>query len=156
MTGPKFLAFTHGYYGAVLAQRGRVGEAREQFRLARYLMRESGNRNHLDSLKILVGVAAVSLAQAAHKAGDEQAFARHLSIAIARRHYAQSVTPKSEQFPEGLPSPIRRSCDARLCLKLLDRCLSKLPNIPADLAQQLKPDEAPRDTLPPVLATEDY
>jgi predicted ATPase/class 3 adenylate cyclase len=155
LSSPKHLAFTHAYYGAMLAQRGRIGEAREQFRLARYLMRESGNRNHLDSLKVLVGVAAVSLAQAAYKAGDEQSFARHLSIAIARRNYAQTPTPESEQFPEGLPSPIQRSCDARLCLKLLDRCLSKLPNIPDDLAQQLKPEEAPRDTLPPGLTSDD-
>ena len=70
----------HGYYGAILAQRGRVPEAREKFRLARYLMRQTNNRNHLDSLRIMVGIASAALAQAAYEADDQPAYERHLAM----------------------------------------------------------------------------
>jgi predicted ATPase/class 3 adenylate cyclase/Tfp pilus assembly protein PilF len=150
LSNPKLLAFVHAYYGAILTLRERPGEAREEFRLARYLMQQSGNRNHLDALKILVGVASASLAKKALQAGDEKSFARHLSIALARRDYAHQPRPASEAFPEGLPAPVKRSTDARICLKLLQRNLAGLPGVPADSADVIVPDNSPQDTLPPL------
>jgi predicted ATPase/class 3 adenylate cyclase len=149
---PKMLAFVHGYYGSMLAVRGRIPEAREKFRLARYLMRQTNNRNHLDALKIMVGLAAAALAEQAHQAGDEKAYARHLAIALQRRQFALEPTEPNESFPDGLPAPTARSADARMCLTLLQRMLSKLPGIPDDLREALKKMESPRDTLPPLKA----
>ncbi len=127
LSNPKTLAFAHAYFGAILTWRNRGAEAREEFRLARYLMRESGNRNHLDALKILVGVASVALAKQALEQGDEGSYSRHLHLALQRRDFAREQRPPSEAFPDGLPSPIERSADARLCLKLLQRGLAQLP-----------------------------
>ena len=149
LSNPKTLAFAHAYYGAVLTWRNRGAEAREEFRLARYLMRESGNRNHLDALKILVGVASVALAKKALENGDNDAYARHLHLARQRHDYANEAQPPSDAFPEGLPAPIQRSADARLCFKLLQRGLAQLPgaNKNLDIAQDSKKDD---DDTPPM------
>jgi len=100
----------------------------------------------------MVGLAAASLAEQAHQAGDEKAYARHLAIALQRRQFALEPTEPNESFPDGLPAPTARSADARLCLTLLQRMLSKLPGIPDDLREALKKMESPRDTLPPLKA----
>ena len=149
-SNPKILAFVHGYYGAILAQRGRVPEAREKFRLARYLMRQTNNRNHLDSLRIMVGIASAALAQAAYDADDHEAYERHLAMALQRRQFANRSTEPNEAFPNGLPKPIARSTDARMCLLLLNQALSKLPVLPEQLKSEVEKTKTPRDTLPPL------
>jgi hypothetical protein len=149
-SNPKILAFVHGYYGAILAQRGRVPEAREKFRLARYLMRQTNNRNHLDSLRIMVGIASAALAQAAYEDGDQPAYERHLAMALQRRQFANQNTEPNDAFPNGLPKPVARSTDARMCLLLLNQALSKLPMIPEQLKIEVEKTKTPRDTLPPL------
>ena len=144
---PKSLAFVYGYYGAILAQRGRASEAREKFRLGRYLMQQSNNRNHLDALKVLVGVAAAALAREAHEAGDTAAYERHRNMATQRFDFAFQRTPNSEAFPNGLIHPAARSADVRLGLCLLKRALSELPDRPGAQLVRFASLERPVDAL---------
>ena len=113
-------------------------------------MRQTNNRNHLDSLRIMVGIASAASAQAAYEDGDQPAYERHLAMALQRRQFANQNTEPNDAFPNGLPKPVARSTDARMCLLLLNQALSKLPMIPEQLKIEVEKTKTPRDTLPPL------
>ena len=71
-------------------------------------------------------------------------------MALQRRQFANQATEPNDAFPSGLPKPIARSTDARMCLLLLNQALLKLPVLPEQLKSETERAKTPRDTLPPI------
>jgi tetratricopeptide (TPR) repeat protein len=124
---PPLYGFVHGYFGALLAGRGRVVEAERALRHARQQAQRSGDRNQRDNLKVLVGIAAAGLAANALEKDSDGTYARHRAMALSRAQFAIAPVAATDAYPDGLPAPAERSVDVRISLRLLHRLLAELP-----------------------------
>ncbi|WP_434042787.1 MULTISPECIES: ATP-binding protein [Sorangium] len=128
--------------GAALASVDAVEEARRALEPAERLLAQLGDEPDVELARVASGFVDLALAQAARRAGRGDEAAAHAGA--ARRRIARAR--------EGSPSSASRSDDVRLLLRILERSLAALGDLPEARAQgerELLLTEGARFVRPP-------
>ncbi|MGK4001617.1 tetratricopeptide repeat protein [Sorangium sp. So ce1036] len=126
--------------GAALASLGEVEEARRALEPAERLLAQLGDEPDVELARVASGFVDLALAQAARRAGRGDEAAAHAGA--ARRRIARAR--------EGSPSSASRSDDVRLLLRILERSLAALGDVPEARAEgELLLTEGARFVRPP-------